>query len=187
MTVSTIDPGTALVVIDLQKGITGIPAAHPIEDVIANSAALAKAFRAKGAPVVLVNVPGGAPRRTAGPARRGGAMGADWAELVPELDAQATDHLVTKQTWGAFTNTDLHERLQAAGVTQVVVTGVATHIGVESTARFAHELGYHVVLVTDAMTDPNEVAHDHSVSVVFPRLGETGTTAEVLALLGPAD
>lgn len=90
---------------------------------------------------------------------------------------------MTKQTWGAFTGTSLHDHLGSLGVTQVVLAGVATSIGVESTARFAHELGYHVVLVTDAMTDRDAEAHAHSLRRVFPRLGETATTAEVLALL----
>ena len=68
-------------------------------------------------------------------------------------------------------------------MTQVVLTGIATTAGVESTARAAHEAGYHVVLAIDAMTDRSAEAHDHSVRHVFPRLGETGTTAEILGLL----
>ncbi|KZV15047.1 hypothetical protein F511_08105 [Dorcoceras hygrometricum] len=112
-----------------------------------------------------------------------GELPADWAELVPELDAQAGDHLVTKRTWGAFAHTDLHEHLQKLGVTQVVIVGVATSIGVESTARQAYELGYNVTLATDAMTDMNADAHENSVARIFPRLGETGSTADVIALL----
>jgi nicotinamidase-related amidase len=97
-----------------------------------------------------------------------------------ELDAQPDDLRVTKQTWGAFHGTDLDAQLQAHGVTQVVVTGVATSAGVESTARAAHEHGYNVVLATDAMTDLSAEAHDNSVERIFPRLGETATTAEIL-------
>ncbi|HET9173088.1 MAG TPA: cysteine hydrolase [Actinospica sp.] len=185
MTVSTIDPQSALVVIDLQKGIAARPLAHPIEAVAGNSARLAAAFRERELPVVLVNVTGGAPGRTESPRHRG-ELPPEYAELLPELDVQPGDVLVTKTTWGAFTNTSLHETLQGLGVTQVVLTGVATQIGVESTARSAFEHGYHVVLVTDAMTSTDTVAHDHSIEHIFPRLGETGTTDEVLWLLDSA-
>jgi nicotinamidase-related amidase len=185
MTVSTLDPQTALVVVDLQKGVIAtVPAVHPIEEVVGNSARLAAAFRAHGLPVVLVTATGTAPGRTQTPGRTSGSsFPADFAELVPELDAQPSDILVIKQRWGAFTNTTLDETLRELGVTQVVVTGVATQFGVESTARSAHEHGYHVVLATDAMTTYDAAAHANSVERIFPRLGETGTTDEVLEVL----
>jgi nicotinamidase-related amidase len=107
----------------------------------------------------------------------------DWADLIPELKQQASDHLVTKKTWGSFTNTDLDAYLKGQGVTQVVVAGVATSAGVESTARFAHELGYNVTLATDAMTDMSPEAHDNSVARIFLRMSETGTAAEIIGLL----
>jgi nicotinamidase-related amidase len=185
MPLTTLDPHTALVVIDLQKGIVDRDTAHPIGPVLEHSAALAKAFRAAGHPVVLVNVAGMAPGRTdaqrTAPARP--APAADWADLVGELDVADDDILVTKQRWGAFIGTTLHDELSRRGVTQIVLTGVATSIGVESTARSAYDHGYHVVLVTDAMTDMSAAAHDTSVQVVFPRLGETATTDEVLGAL----
>ena len=83
---------------------------------------------------------------------------------------------MTKQTWGAFHRTPLDTLLRDRGVTQIVLTGVATSAGVESTARSAHEHGYHVVLATDAMTDRDPDLHEHSVQRIFPRLGETATT-----------
>ena len=107
----------------------------------------------------------------------------DFAELVEELGPHETDHLVTKRTWGAFTGTPLEAHLRSRGATQVVVTGVATGAGVESTARFAHELGFHVVLVLDAMTDRSASRHDRAVIDVFPAIDETTTTAELLAAL----
>ena len=182
MAITTLDPKTALVVIDLQKGIVGFQTAHPTADIVARSAAMAEAFRKHGLPVVLVNVAGGAPGRTDAP-RPGGERPADWADLVPELNQQASDILVTKHTWGAFTQTSLEFTLKNAGVTQIVLCGVATSIGVESTARSAHEFGFNVTLAVDAMTDMNADAHANSVTRIFPRLGETGTTAEILALL----
>src|SRR6202042_3218112 len=108
---------------------------------------------------------------------------ADWTELVPELEQHPGDHTVTKQRWGAFLGTTLDDYLRQRGVTQIVLTGVATSIGVESTARSAYDLGYNVTLVVDAMTDRDADAHRHSVEKIFPRLGETGTTEGVLALL----
>lgn len=90
---------------------------------------------------------------------------------------------MTKRSWGAFTNTDLYEHLRELGVTQVVIAGVATSIGVESTARQAYEHGFHVTLAVDAMTDMNPDAHHNSVTRIFPRLGETGTTDEIIELI----
>ena len=110
----------------------------------------------------------------------------DWTELVPELEQSPGDHLVTKQALGAFLGTDLDDTLRRRGATPVILTGVATSIGVESTARSAYELGYNVALVVDAMTDRDADAHRHSIEKIFPRLGETATTGEVLKLLQEA-
>jgi nicotinamidase-related amidase len=185
MTISTLDAKTALLVVDLQKGIVGLPTAHPMADVMANTVKLLGAFRRRGLPVVLINVAGGAPGRVE-QSRARGDMPAGWTDLVPELDRQPSDHVVTKRTWGAFTNTDLEQRLRQAGVTQVVIAGVATGAGVESTARHAHELGFNVALAVDAMTDLSAEAHDHSVERIFPRLGETGTAQQIADLVSAA-
>jgi nicotinamidase-related amidase len=182
MTISTLDAKSALLVVDLQKGIVGMPVAHPIADVVNNAAQLAEAFRKHGLPVVLINVDGLAPGR-AEQARRITEFPAGWTDLVPELNRQPSDHVVTKRTWGAFTDTDFDQYLKKAGVTQVVVCGVATTAGVESTARHAHELGFNVVLAVDAMTDMNADAHHNSITKIFPRMGETGTTQEIVDLL----
>jgi nicotinamidase-related amidase len=182
MALTTLDPKTALIVIDLQKGIVAYPTAHPAAEIVKQASTLADAFRRHGLPIVLVNVTGGAPGRT-DQARNLGDLPADWAELVPELNQQPTDHTVTKRTWGAFTHTDLDEHLKKLSVTQVVIVGVATSIGVESTARYANENGYNVALAVDAMTDMNPDAHHNSVTRIFPRLGETGTTQEIIDLL----
>lgn len=183
MAATQIDPKTALVTIDLQKGIVSPPTAHPVEGVLKNAGALAEAFRAHHLPVVLVHVSGMTPGRTEKPLMSGQPP-ADWTEMVPELHEQPSDHIVTKQTWGAFSNTLLAEYLKAQGVTQVVVAGISTSIGVESTARSAYELGFNVTLAVDAMTDTDADAHENSVTRIFPKLGETGTTAEIVALLG---
>jgi nicotinamidase-related amidase len=185
VTLTTLDPKPALVVIDLQKGLMAIPTVHPIEEVVDRAARLAGGFRRHRLPVVLVNATGRAPGRTEAERTRNPERSAssDWAELVDELDAQPEDHLVTKLRWGAFHDTSLDAHLRGLGVTQVVLAGVATSIGVESTARSAYEHGYNVLLATDAMTDRDPAAHDNSVQRIFPKLGETATTVEILDLL----
>ncbi len=182
MALTQLDAKTALILVDLQKGIVGLPTVHAIDGVVQNSRLLAAAFRRRGLAVVLVNVAGGAPGRTERP-RLVEPFPAGWTDLVPELDRQPDDIVVTKRTWGAFASTTLDEQLKARGVTQVVVAGVATGTGVESTARQAYEQGYNVTLAIDAMTDLRREAHDYSIAQIFPRLGETGTTAEIVDLL----
>ena len=185
MSITAIDPRSALVVIDLQQGIVANPAAHAVADIVARAAELAAAFRAKGLPVVLVNVAGGAPGRAEQTFRLDN-LPAGWTELVPELGRQPSDITVTKHTWGAFTGTGLEATLRKMNVTQIVLAGIATSIGVESTARFASELGFNVALAIDAMTDRSPQAHENSVTRIFPRLGETGTTREIIVLLDGA-
>jgi nicotinamidase-related amidase len=180
MPASMLDSNTALFVIDLQKAIASIPSLHPVAAVVTNASRLAAAFRQHDLAVVLVNVTGGAPGRTE-QADRGFAP--DFADLLPELNRRPQDHLATKQTWDAFTGTDLEAYLRTAGVTQVVLCGVATSIGVESTARHAYELGFNVTLAVDAMTDTNADAHANRVSRIFPRLGETAATQQIIGLL----
>ena len=179
MPLTQLDPTAALVVIDLQKGTTGFQTVHPVREIIGRTARLARAFRERGLPVVLVNVVGRAPGRTDTGAPKF-ALTADWAELVPELERQPSDHLVTKQRYGAFLGTDLDVYLRQQGVTQIFLTGVSTSAGVESTARIAYDLGYNVVLVTDAMTDRDPETHRHTIEKVFPRISETETTDNVL-------
>jgi nicotinamidase-related amidase len=185
MPVTILDPKTALIIIDLQKGIVSLPTVHPIDVVVERASALADAFRRHRLPVVLVNVAGVAPGRTE-QARRVGEFPPGWMDLIAELNQQPEDHLVTKRTAGAFTNTDLEAYLKAQGVTQVVIVGVSTSMGVEATARHAYELGFNITLAVDAMTDMNIDVHGNSVARIFPRLGETGTTDEIVALLESA-
>jgi nicotinamidase-related amidase len=182
MALTTLDPDTALIVVDLQKGLTGLPVIHPMGAILGQTRALADAFRERGLPVVLVNVAGGAPGRTEQP-RRALPRSEGWTDLVPELNRQPSDIVVTKRTWGAFASTDLEAKLKARDVTQVVIAGVATGTGVESTARQAYEQGFNVTLALDAMTDVRPEAHEHSLKNVFPRLGETGTSRQIIDLL----
>lgn len=178
MSLTQIDKVAALVVIDLQKGIVGLPLAHPGSEIVERAARLARAFREKGLPVILVNVAGRAPGRTE--MQFNFSPPADWTELVPELDPQPGDHLVTKMNVGAFYGTSLELILRRNGVTQIVLAGIATGSGVEATARAAYDRGFNVVTVIDAITDRDAGTHRHSVEKVFPRIGETATTEEVL-------
>ncbi|MFI6620439.1 hydrolase [Streptomyces sp. NPDC050528] len=190
MALTTLDPRTALVVIDLQGGIVGAPTQpYSGPEVVARTVELADAFRAADLPVVLVRVtfaadgadavPGRTEQRRAG----GGARPEGWDVIVDDLAGHPADIRITKRNWGAFHGTDLDVQLRRRGVTQIVLTGIATSIGVESTARAAHEHGYHVTLATDAMSDLDAVAHAHSIERIFPRLGETGTSGDILELL----
>ncbi|HEY4076584.1 MAG TPA: isochorismatase family protein [Rhizomicrobium sp.] len=182
MALTTLDPNIALIIVDLQKGIVALPCVHPIAEVIKQARALARAFRERNLPVVLVNVTGTAPGRTE-QGRTNIPRQEGWSDLIPELEQQPNDIVVTKRTWGAFASTDLEAQLKARGVTQVVIAGVATGTGVESTARQAYELGLNVTLALDAMTDLRAEAHAYSVKNVFPRLGETGTAEAIIDLL----
>ena len=182
MPLTTIDPTPALVVIDLQRGIVSGPVAH----VVPQAASLAKSFRRHGLPVVLVNVTGRAPGRTdAGPGGQGGTgtLPAGWADIIDELDRQPGDYLITKRRRSAFHDTGLDTLLRDLGVTQIVLAGVSTSSGVESTARSGHDHGYHVVLAADAVADPDPDSHRHSLERVFPKLGETAASAEIIDFL----
>lgn len=191
MPLSTLDTTSALVVIDLQNGVMGISGApYTTADVLERTVRLADAFRAAGRPVFLVRVTFAADGADATPGRTD-AVGAarstppaGWDQIADELAGHPQDIIVTKRNWSAFYGTDLDLHLRRRGISQIVLTGVATSIGVESTARAAHEHGYHVTLATDAMTDRDGDAHRNSVEKIFPRLGETATTDEILKQVG---
>ena len=179
MPLTTLDAKAALITIDLQKGILALPCVHPVSEIVDRSARLARAFRERGLPVVLVNVTAAAPGRTdAG--RRVASFPEGWADLAPELGQQPDDFVVSKQRVGAFIGTSLDEYLRGRRVTQVFFTGVATSGGVEATARSAADHGYNVVFVVDAITDRDAETHQFFVEKVFPRVGETATTDDVL-------
>ncbi|MBF0877204.1 hydrolase [Gluconobacter cerevisiae] len=178
---------TALVLIDLQKGITGLPLAPtPGAEIVEKSIELATRFRAAGAPVILVNVafaPDFADAvhaivdRSFSPP---GGFAPDWAELVEGL-AEPTDLRVTKRQWGVFYGTDLDLQLRRRGISTVVLGGIATNLGVESTARAAHEHGYNVVLATDVMSTFTNEMQRFACEEIFPLLGRV-TTSEAIAL-----
>ena len=182
---------TALVVIDLQRGIVDAPTSpHPARDVVARVAAIAGALRGAGGTVVLVRVTPSEDGRDAlhpltdAPAWRPGPRPPDWAELVPELGLLSGDILITKRQWGAFYGTELDLQLRRRGIATLLLAGISTNVGVESTARDAYERGYQQVFVEDAMAARDAGDHEHTVRTLFPRIGRVRSTADVLAALG---
>ncbi len=182
---------TAVVVIDLQKGIATMPggAPHSKPAVIANSARLLVAARRAGAQPVLVHVGGaldGADRLktpTDQPMRATGNLPPDWSEFISELDRQPGDVVILKRQWGAFYGTDLNLQLRRRGLTTIVICGIATEFGVESTARDAYEHGYEMIFAEDAMTGLTAESHANAIERIFPRLGRVRSTDEIIAAL----
>ena len=185
--ITTLDKGTALVIIDLQKGIVSYPLARPVEDILNNNCKLIDAFRKAGLPIVLVNVnhAGSAWSKTRKDfvQPRPAVVEADWFDIVPELKTQPDDIFITKHTWGAFFETNLQEELQKRNITGIVLSGIATSIGVEGTARHASERGFNIAFAEDAMTDLFADAHEHSIKRIFPKIGEVGDTASIIEAL----
>jgi nicotinamidase-related amidase len=178
---------TALVVIDLQNSIVSRPAApYTPEFVVKNAAAIASAFRKNGMPVFLVRTtpsPDGKdvlhpitdmkiPTQTPTP---------DSATIVPEMGPKPGDFVITKHQSGAFYGTELDLEFRRRGITMIVLCGIATNIGVESTARFAFEYGYNQVFVEDAMSAPSAEEHTFTVTKTFPRIGLVRKTEEILS------
>lgn len=189
-TALTLDAATtALVLIDLQQGI--LPYAKAPRDaaaVLARAAPLADAFRAAKALVVLVKVgfsaDGGDMLRSQVDAPNPpGAPPADWLDQPAALPTRPGDLHILKRQWGAFLGTELDLQLRRRGIRTLVLAGIATSIGVESTARNAWELGYDIVFAEDATSGPDAASHAHSFEKIFPRIGRVRRTADVLAAL----
>ncbi len=181
---------TALVVIDLQKGISQMETKpHSAKDVIANAAKLAGAFRRSNMPVFLVRVamgPGTTLQTVSDESfQRPANMAPDWADFVPEMTPQASDIVITKRQWGAFYGTELELVLRRRGIDTIVLCGIATDYGVESTARFAYEYGFQQVFAEDAMSSRSEEQHNAAVNFVLKRIGRVRKTQEILEALGP--
>jgi len=176
---------TALVLIDLQNAIVGMnPVPHTTAQVVENSRKLAEAFRAHGGPVVYVRVdlndfmtlPVDQPHN-----RGDKPLPAAASEIAASAGFQHGDILITKRHWGAFAGTDLEQQLKSRGIDTVVLTGISTNAGVESTARQGTGLGFAFVLVEDACSSQNAEHHRFAFENIFPRLTRVRTTDEVLA------
>lgn len=187
----TLDPETtALVLIDLQNGIlTRDTKPHVAKDVLARAIKLAERCRAKSALVVLVRVTPSADGkdRLAPPAdqvfARPGAPPPNYAEFPQTLGPKPGDIVITKRQWGAFYGTELDLQLRRRGIETLIMGGIATTFGVESTARDAYELGYAQVFAEDAMAALTAEAHAFALANVLGRIGLVRSTAEILAAL----
>ena len=183
-----LDPATALILIDLQDGITALPTVDPSDQIVARGARLADAFRAHKKLVVATRVAfspdGGDVVKTRTAANRGGPTPTpDYGEFRSELKLGNGDIPITKRGWNAFYGTELDLELRRRNITGIVLAGISTSIGVESAARAANERGYELTIVTDAVTDTARGAHLNSLEVIFPRIAELATTDDVLSAL----
>jgi len=180
---------TALVLIDLQKGILATPAVpHSVTEVVRRSSQLAKLFRKKGAAVVYVRVdmanfiqlPVDQPSRPPGAPP---PPPPEASELAPEAGFQAGDLFITKRHWGAFAGTDLEQELKRRGIDTIVLAGISTNVGVESTVRQGTGLGFAFVIVEDACSARDAEDHRLAFERTFPRLARVRKTDEVVVAL----
>jgi nicotinamidase-related amidase len=182
-----LDPrNSALVLIDLQKGILGYPLT-PVtsQELLERGKALAERFRTAQATVVLVNVAfskDGAdmlrqPVDQAAPMPAGG-FPAGWDEFPPGL-MQSSDLQITKRQWSAFHGTELDLQLRRRAIRTIVLGGVATQIGVESTARQAYEHGYELLILKDATTSTDAEGHEMSMKHILPRIGRIVQSSDI--------
>ena len=179
---------TALVLIDLQQGILARALApHSADTVAKNAAALLSAARAAGLTVVLVRVGFHADGRDRlqPPVDRpmpAGPMPPNWLEFIPAIVPAPSDLLVLKHQWGAVHGTDLDTQLRRRGIQTVILGGVATNMGVESTARDLWELGYQLIFAEDAMTSRSAEMHSFAVKQVFPMIGQVRSAEQILEM-----
>ncbi len=180
---------TAIVVIDLQAGIVSMPTEpHPAKIVIENTAKLLTEARRKGIAVFLVHVtPSPDLKDALNPITettfQSAGYNPGWSSYVPELNIQSSDFLITKHQWGAFYGTELDLQLRRRGIDTIILCGISTNIGVESTARFAYEFGYNQIFVQDAMAARSKEEHEYPIKYIFPRLGLIRSTSEIINAL----
>lgn len=184
--VTSLDKNTALVLIDLQKGIVNLPLAKPANEVLNKASQLVSAFRKASLPVVIVNVnPTQSPLNALRKDAKTPAMTFpdEWFEIAPEIKTTNEDTFITKNIWNAFTNPAFDAALKNKGITGIVLAGISTSIGVEGTARTASEHGYNLTFAKDAMADMIASAHEHSINIISPRIGEVDDTDKIIEKL----
>lgn len=185
-----LDPSTtALLVVDLQKGILQIPLApHSADDVVAKAGKVVERFHAIGAPVIFSTVSWSSDFRDALQPSvdrpiQGPAPGPDWADLADALGAAGTDIRITKRQWGAFYGTEFDLQLRRRGVRTLAIAGVATNLGVESTVRSAWEHGYEVVVIEDATSSLSADMHGFAVNAIFPMIARVRSASQILEMI----
>jgi nicotinamidase-related amidase len=183
---------SALVVIDIQKGIVALGKLEPNSpaEVVANVSKLVSKFREMGLPVFLVHVGFIDGKEVLHPMLdqppqwgSGSARPADWMDFVDEIKPTQRDIVITKRQWGAFYGTELDLQLRRRKIETIVLCGVSTNMGVETTARDAHQYGYNQVFATDAMAANSKDEHEASIKHVFPKIGLLRTTSEIISAM----
>lgn len=186
-TALTLDPQkTALVLIDLQNGIVSRDTKpYPAADVVQRARTLAEAFRAKGSPVVYIHVllDQFLPLPVDEPTNVPKNIPASATDIAEAAGKQPGDLLIAKRHWGAFGQTTLEQELRSRGIETVVLAGIATNLGVESTLRQGTGLGFHFVTVEDACTTFTPEMQDFAFKNIFPRLSRVRSTQQVLEAL----
>ena len=188
MPIQQLDARTALILIDLQKGITAMPTIESGDVIVQRAAKLAAAFRERELPVVRVRVAfspdgGDVLRARVDAPPPAVARSPDWAELREEIGTGPHDIIITKRQWDAFYGTELDLQLRRRKMTGFVIAGISTSIGVESTARHGRELGYEIAVARDVVTDTVREAHENSLQRIFPRLGQIDDSAAIISAL----
>jgi nicotinamidase-related amidase len=108
----------------------------------------------------------------------------DFMEFVPEIAALPASVTILKRQWGAFHGTELDLQLRRRGINTIILAGVATNFGVESTAREAWQHNYSVVIAEDACSSMGADLHKFAIEKILPRLARVRSTQEILAALG---
>jgi nicotinamidase-related amidase len=184
---------TALVVVDLQKGIVAMPAEPHLSNVVVNNVArLVMVFHRSKMPVFLTKTMPSLDLKDALQPLTDSApvkfeITPNWSDIVPALSPGPNDFIITKRQWSAFYGTELDLELRRRGITTIVLCGIATNIGVESTARTAYECGYNQIFVEDAMTAHSQKEHDHVIEFIFQKIGRVRETEDVLADVATLD
>jgi nicotinamidase-related amidase len=189
MSTPVINPTVALLPVDLQNGIVSLTLApYSGNQVVATTVTLANAFRALNLPIIFIHTsyqPDGAVAlqvKTDVPPSPPN-LDPSWSEFAPALDVQSSDIVVTKHQWGAFTGTDLDVQLRRRGITDIVLTGIATNFGVESTARQGYENDYNVIIASDAVSTLSTDQQNFALTQIFPRIAQVAATADILQAL----
>jgi len=182
---------TALVLIDLQEGILAYPVSpHPASAIVERATKLVNGFRTAGGVVVFTRVvysptfADALQQPVDRPLPGSSSLPDNWAAFPPALQISANDVVIDKRNWGAFYGTDLDLQLRRRGIKTIVLGGIATNMGVESTARDAWERNYHLIFAEEAISSMSEDMHNFALSTIFPLIGRVRKVQEVVEALG---
>ena len=195
-----VDPReAALVVIDVQNDFCHEDGAFakngtdagPKQAIVPALKELIRVARSVGTPVVFVRTthspetdsPAWSERHSEGPhyVCADGSWGAEWFQVAPEPD----EPVVVKHRNSGFVGTQLDELLRAIGVKSVLITGVATHACVESTAHDAFMRDYFVVVVDDCTAASPATTHKEALDRISRSFGVVASSSEIINLWRP--